>query len=223
MAAEKPLLFFSNKCEYSILAVQKIITKNLVSKFILICIDDKLDRIPRYVRQVPALVEPGKTEILTGSTVFSFIDNMKLAEISQAPIEPYSDIEHSGRNLTDSFAYISNTGSVINSMNAPHNFKSVDTPQPSSRNYTMAPKDNPQIPMRDYLGEKRPMIVDMRPQPSTENVKRDQYDMTSGSSSRTEGSRKDDVAKRFEEMQRERDRLPSAPALAPPGRSFGQT
>lgn len=153
MAHDKPLLFFSNKCEYSILAIQKIMTKNLVSKFILICIDDKLDKIPRYIRQVPSIIEPGKIEVITGDVVYSFIDNMKLAEISQAPIEPYSDIEHSGRSLTDSFAYISNTGAVINNMNAPHNFKSLENNQPSNRSYTMAPKDNPQIPMRDYLGK----------------------------------------------------------------------
>ncbi len=211
-STDKPLLFFSNKCQYCSALVQRILSLNLINKFVLICIDHRLDKIPRYIRQVPALIESGKIEPIFGTEVFNFIDRVKMQNMPQSSIEPYSELEHGGTRLTDRFSYLSGIESHMppSSSTPPRHFKQVDPGE--KKDLVMQPKENVQVPMREFLGEPRPLMVDMRPKPSSDHPKNDpdrldRFSLTIPGTSKPEQSRKDGLMKKYEELQKEREQI----------------
>ena len=111
--ADEYLLFYSKNCIYSTDFVNKLYkNQNLYKKFILINVNNKNIKIPKFVKSVPSILitENNNRELLVGSQVFDWLKN-KTAVIEKEDIQNWDPITMSG--YSDSFSYLENDNSAM--------------------------------------------------------------------------------------------------------------
>ena len=100
------IIFYSNQCEFCKKLISYLEKNNLINQFKLINIDN-LDKIPKDIDIVPAIVDPDLLEPLKGKLAFEYVNNLKFFNNStnnyNNPLPPKPDIPEDSKAIKNSF------------------------------------------------------------------------------------------------------------------------
>ena len=111
----KPILFYSNYCNFSKVVLDSIKNNNLEDDVVLACIDTRKFKIPSSIDRVPALVTEQK-QILFDNKLSIYLNEKGKEKITKSEIAGF-DSEMSG--LSDNYSMINNddTSSMVGNRN----------------------------------------------------------------------------------------------------------
>jgi len=113
------IIFYSQKCNTCNLLLKLIHDEKLSYYFEFICVDDKIDKLPAYIRRVPTMIVTDVNKPLEGNEVLKWVESMKYIRQSQEALQtkklavqintanqmgpkPFAKMEMSG--FTDAYA-----------------------------------------------------------------------------------------------------------------------
>lgn len=104
------LLFVSFKCKTCINLIRILENEKLKQYFRIICVDDKLKRLPPQIKKVPTMIVKTINKPLVALETFEWVKKMKFIRSnknnnSSLGINGYSELEHS-KSLDDKFAFM---------------------------------------------------------------------------------------------------------------------
>ena len=119
------ILFYSKQCQYSSEFLNELYKNvDLFKKFIKVDVNDKSIKLPTYIKSVPTILVPGnygKTTILTGNDVFSWLEMIKNSSNNQqgnnqqgnnqGGIADYDPFGMAG--FSDGFAYLNDNAAPM--------------------------------------------------------------------------------------------------------------
>lgn len=76
-------LFFSHNCETCKKLIMLLRNENLLSFFKMICVDDKLGKLPKDIVRVPTMIIVGINKPLTAHETFQWVEQMKFIRQQQ--------------------------------------------------------------------------------------------------------------------------------------------
>lgn len=100
------IIFYSDQCEFCKKLILYLEKNNLINQFKLINIDN-LDKIPKDIDIVPAIVDPDLLEPLKGKLAFEYVNNLKFFNNStnnyKNPLPPKPDIPEDSKAINNSY------------------------------------------------------------------------------------------------------------------------
>lgn len=78
------VLFYSNKCRSCVDLLVILKNENLLSHFKLVCVDDKLDKLPQTM-MVPTMIIPNINKPLAAQETFEWVNRVKFLRQQQTP------------------------------------------------------------------------------------------------------------------------------------------
>ena len=95
----KPVLYFSNYCEYC-KTVQNFILKNCIqAEFAYVCVDTHRHLVPRVIRSVPSMILATEKRLLTDENVMRYVEGCCRKEVEVEAMEGNS-------SLAESFSWV---------------------------------------------------------------------------------------------------------------------
>lgn len=107
------ILFVSESCKHSITLLKLLDHEKLIKYFKIVYVDDKLDRLPKFVSKVPCMVVSNINEPLIGVKTFEWVNRMKFMKQNiynknnNSSIMEYSKLENNSSD--DKFAFVHNS------------------------------------------------------------------------------------------------------------------
>lgn len=141
-SAKGDVVFYSQRCQYCTELLGLIVNRGLRDRFVLICVDTNIQRLPDFVDRVPLIYRPPSGCIITEDDVFAYVDSLApVAHKPQAqqPPQPEAPAEvlpyslQQSANYSDTFSFLGETGGEIEG--------------PSKKNYTMLGMEDRMVPM----------------------------------------------------------------------------
>lgn len=126
------ILFYSLKCETSKNLLIILKNENLLNYFKLICVDDKLNKLPPQITMVPTMMVTNINKLLVGQETFEWVKQIKFFRQQQAIGENKSIIQQNtftkrNQNSTGPIGY---DDELMGGISDKFAFTKVDNPLP---------------------------------------------------------------------------------------------
>jgi hypothetical protein len=127
---KKPLLFYSNLCEFSKTVTSVLIKKGIREEVLLVNVDKYAHMIPPMVTKVPTIMTQDNT-IYEDDRLLQFIDNLA-AQLRPHEVNPFYAQEMTG-GLSDGYSYLDDYSDITNSVernfSLVSNYQTIQTPK----------------------------------------------------------------------------------------------
>lgn len=107
------ILFVSKNCKHSFTLLKLLDHEKLIKYFKIVYVDNKLDRLPKYVKKVPCMIVSNVNEPLDGIKTFEWVKRMKFMKQkmynkkNESNLMEYSKLENN--SFDDKFAFVHNS------------------------------------------------------------------------------------------------------------------
>jgi len=107
-SSDKPILFFSEYCNFCKSIINDIIKKNIRNRFLLLNIDNKAhSSLPKFVDRVPLVFIADENRVLIEDDIESLVASIAAVSNTSKEVEPFL-MNEMGSGMSDVYSYIDN-------------------------------------------------------------------------------------------------------------------